>query len=109
VAQDERLLDDEPPDATVVVVVGVRSAHPDRDDPDGHLTGPGLGDGTLLQSDVPRSAKDGDPHLMAPMDRPCTSLSWAAKPAMSTGTDTTNEAAQTWARNNPWLVTKPVR
>jgi hypothetical protein len=28
---------------------------------------------------------------------------------MSTGSDTTNEAAQTWARNSPWLVTKPVR
>ena len=36
-------------------------------------------------------------------------MSWAAKPAMSTGRDTTSEAAQTLARKRPWLVTKPVR
>ena len=36
-------------------------------------------------------------------------MSWAAKPAMSTGSETTRAAAQTLARNRPWLVTKPVR
>src|SRR5262249_13043722 len=40
-------------------------------------------------------------HLTAPSDRPWTSLSWAANPAISTGSDTTIEAAQTLARNNP--------
>ena len=36
-------------------------------------------------------------------------MSWAANPAISTGSDTTSDAAQTLARNRPWLVTKPVR
>src|SRR5215217_7263334 len=49
------------------------------------------------------------PYLTEPSDRPCTSLSWAAKPATSTGSDTTKAAAQSWARNRPWLVTKLVR
>ena len=48
-------------------------------------------------------------YLTAPSDRPWTSLSWAANPAMSTGSDTATAAAHTLARNRPWLVTKPVR
>ena len=48
-------------------------------------------------------------YLIAPIDKPCTSLSCAAKPATSTGIDTASAAAQTLARNRPWLVTKPVR
>src|SRR5690606_15946913 len=48
-------------------------------------------------------------HLTAPIDSPCTSLSCAANPAISTGSDTTVAAAQTCARNCPWDVTNPVR
>src|SRR5205807_9971774 len=38
-----------------------------------------------------------------------TSSSWAAHPAISTGTEITVAAAHTLARNRPWLVTNPVR
>src|SRR5699024_3811539 len=48
-------------------------------------------------------------HLTAPIDRPWTSLSCAAIPATSTGTEMTSEAADTWDRNSPWEVTKLVR
>src|SRR5690606_37115497 len=48
-------------------------------------------------------------HLTAPMDRPWTSLSWAAIPATSTGTEMMSEAAHTCDRNRPWEVTKLVR
>src|SRR5699024_415066 len=48
-------------------------------------------------------------HLTAPIDRPWTSLSCAAIPATSTGTEITSEAADTWDRNSPWEVTKLVR
>ena len=67
------------------------------------------GPGPSRRDDLAGGFDDGCPHLTAPSDRPWTSLSWAAKPAASTGRDTTTDAAHTWARNRPWLVTKPVR
>src|SRR4029450_12315512 len=48
-------------------------------------------------------------YLTAPRDNPCTSLSWAAKPAMIPGSETTVAAAHTLARNRPCDVTKLVR
>src|SRR5207302_1167877 len=59
--------------------------------------------------DLAGCADDGCLHLTAPSDRPWTSLSWAANPAMRTGREMTVAAAHTLARNSPWLVTKPVR
>ena len=47
-------------------------------------------------------------YVTEPSDRTCTSLSCAAKPATSTGSETTT-AAQNWARKSPWLVTNEVR
>jgi hypothetical protein len=55
-AQHERGLDDETSDAPVLVVVGVGPAHPDGADPDDDLPRTGLGNGTLLDDDVPRFA-----------------------------------------------------
>src|SRR5215212_4117827 len=49
------------------------------------------------------------PYLTAPRERPWTSLSWAAKPAISTGSETAVAAAQTLAKKSPWEVTKLVR
>jgi hypothetical protein len=128
VPQHQRGLDDEPADPPVVVVVRVRPADPDRGDADHHLTRARLWHGSLLHHHVPGPAQDRGPHggrrtevpgprgrpgrrahLTAPSERPCTSLSWAAKPAASTGRDTTKAAAHIWARNSPWLVTNPVR
>src|SRR5262249_41935560 len=54
------------------------------------------------------SGDDGCFHFTAPRESPWTSLSWAAKPAASTGREMMVAAAQTWARNSPSLVTKPV-
>src|SRR5438552_1151701 len=71
-----------------------------------------LRDRPLLDADVPDPAQDadshgpadrGNAHFTAPSDRPCTSLSCAANPAMSTGSETTIDAAHTLARNRPWL------
>jgi hypothetical protein len=52
-AQHERGLDHETPDAPVLVVVGVGSAHPDGADPDDDLPRTGPRNGTLLDDDVP--------------------------------------------------------
>jgi hypothetical protein len=57
VPEHQRGVDDEPPDAPVVVVVGVRAAHPDRRDPDDDLPRSGLRDGPFL-----------DPHVAGPME-----------------------------------------
>src|SRR3712207_8503307 len=57
---------------------------------------------TTLFRSGPRDRPGRRTHLTAPSDNPCTSLSWAAKPATSTGSDTTNAAAQTCARKSPW-------
>jgi hypothetical protein len=56
VAQHQRGLDDESPDAPMLVVVGVGPAHPDGADPDEDLARTGLGNGPLLDDDVPRFA-----------------------------------------------------
>src|SRR3954447_26830327 len=106
------------PYSAVFVVVHIGSTHADGIDAHEDLASARLGDRSLLDGDIPDPAKHADPHVparcgtahfTAPRDRPCTSLSWAAKPAMRTGRETTSEAAQTLARNKPWLVTKPVR
>jgi hypothetical protein len=54
--QHERGIDDETPDAPVLVVVGVGPAHPDGADPDDDLPRTGPRNGTLLDDDVPRFA-----------------------------------------------------
>src|SRR3954452_5921512 len=111
----------------MLVVVHVRAAGADRGDLDEHFAGPGLGHRSFLHRDLADSFQYGSTHgrlrhdgillpgygvgryLTEPRDRPWTSLSWAAKPATSKGSETMKEAAQSGARNRPWLVTKLVR
>src|SRR5581483_6905223 len=78
-------------------------------DLDHHLAGAGRRVVHALDADHAGGADDDCLHLTAPRERPWTSLSWAAKPATSTGTEMHTAAAHTLARNRPWLVTKPVR
>src|SRR6185437_2928545 len=89
--------------------VQIRAAQPDRLDPDDDLTGTGRRVLDALDADLADRLDDRSLHLTAPSDSPWTSLSCAAKPAMSTGSETIVAAAHTLARNRPWLVTKLVR
>src|SRR4029077_1707328 len=76
---------------------------------DYHLARAGRGVVDGFDGDVADGLDDRGSHLTAPRDRPCTSLSCAAKPATTTGSDTTTAAAHTLARNRPWLVQKLVK
>jgi hypothetical protein len=60
--QHEWGLDDETPDAPVLVVVSVRPAHPDSANPDNDLPRTGPGNGTLLDDDGPRFTEYGRSH-----------------------------------------------
>ena len=83
---------------------------PHAGDLDDHLArARASGPATRLDVDCPGATDDGGLHLTAPMDRPRTSLSWAAKPAMSTGRETSVAAAHSLARNRPSAEMKPTR
>ena len=97
--EHQRRLDDVAADPAVLVVVHVGPADPDG----GHLAparraGPGTGSGrsSTTRSPAPRSTltriavdrplraavRQGRGHFTAPRERPWTSLSWAANPAI---------------------------
>jgi hypothetical protein len=62
VAQHQRILGNEAPDPTVIVIVRVRAAHADRTHPDEDLSRPGARLGPLLDDDVLGSTQYGGSH-----------------------------------------------
>jgi hypothetical protein len=69
VAQHQRILDDEAPDTTMIVIVRVRAAHADRMHPDEYLRRPWARLGPLLDDDVPGSTQYGGSHQWLLVDQ----------------------------------------